>query len=698
MVKSTRGALPALLLAASAGAAAIVSNAEAMAQSPGAQISARVTASAIVARARIGSPISVEDLAALVEVGDNGARVALSPTGAQLAFMERRIDLTANRIRHTVRVIPLRLANGALRAGAPETIGDGGGPAPVSRDGRLSGVAASRVVLWSPDSRWVYYLAQHEGRVELWRSAADSTASERIAGAEADVRGFAWNEDQSALVFETLTPRAELARHEDMARRYGRRVDERFEPAYALAFKPDEEAGRRVWRHDPLTGAVSSAGDADARALGRRSLPDGARAEAETDPAQAGVFRPTRRVVLISADGVRTPCIHPVCNGAVAEAWRVGEDDVYFQRAGERASATEIYRWTPSSGAVRRVRVSEERLVGCVLARRALICFADAPPQPRRLVAIDLASGAANALYDPNPQWAEMALPRIDRLDVIDSDGNRSFAHLVYPLNWRPGRPMPLVVVQYRSRGFLAGGTGGEYPILPFSARGYGVLSVDRPEVERLAQSLSSVETQRLTELSGEEIAIKTAAIDAMLAYLERTRRLRSDRVALTGMSDGAETVYALIAGPRHYAAAVVSTPPGDPASWALMSGAHRRFLSTVMGVTPPWTDPPDAWSGWWARAPSLNAERYAVPILFNMPQSEIMFALPLVARLEAMGSPYDLYFYPGAFHAKSAPLQVLSAQRRALAWVDLWLSDIDTYDETEPDRALRWRAMRAQH
>ena len=82
-------------------------------------------------------------------------------------------------------------------------------------------------------------------------------------------------------------------------------------------------------------------------------------------------------------------------------------------------------------------------------------------------------------------------------------------------------------------------------------------------------------------------------------------------------------------------------------------------------------------------------------PILFNRSETETLPAMPLIARLQDIGAPYDLFVYPGAYHNKWRPAQIRAAQTRAMAWLNLWLRDVDTPDPQDGTRAAHWRAMR---
>lgn len=627
--------------------------------------------------------VEIDDLTDLVEFTARDHALALSPDGARVAFITRTRD-----VEHDVYVHRLH----ALELAAPnrmQTLAQAGDIILSSTAGRRSGSAIERAPLWSPDGRWIAYLAENDGRAELWRVRSDGRGAQRLLGADADVRTFRWIELGEALIAETGASRAELNARRERARRLGFHPSDAYEPIYSLAPALDDTAGDS-WRIDMRTRALTHIAAA----------PDGAQQDlawiAPRDPAQAGAWLPALALYARSPTGAQL-CAEPACEGRLLRAWAEDGDEIYFQREiGHDGALTEIAAWRLDGNNVRSIRVAEERLLGCVLDHDRLICLQDASLQPQRVVAISLEDGALTSLYDPNPSWSAFTLPRVERLDTTNSTGEASFAHLVYPLDYEPGRTYPLVIVQYRSRGFLRAGVGGEYPILPLSTRGYFVLSVERPEPRLNAVATMSPQRALLqSALDGSESQMKVEAIESFLSTLEARHLIDSYRIAITGMSDGAETLFDLLRTRRHFAAAVTSTPPSDPSSWWLRSRAFRQGRGGD-GLTAPWREESAPWTQWWRNnSAANNADELTTPILFNLSETELLSSLPLIVRLEERQAPYDLYVYPGAYHSKWRPAQVRAAQRRALAWIDFWLNGRECDDSDDPQRRERWRVLR---
>jgi dipeptidyl aminopeptidase/acylaminoacyl peptidase len=626
--------------------------------------------------------VALDDLTALRDFAAPSSAPALSSDGSHIALVTRTIDLARDNYVHEVHVVetvaPFR-ARVVARAGDIIL---------HAVRGRRSGMAVERVALWSPDDAWIAYLVGRDGYAELWRVRSAGDGARRVSAVGEHVVGFSWAPDGALLYRSAISREAREAQWAE-ASLYGFHADDRFEPIYAVAPRIDDSSTVSAWRADVRTGRRTQL-DLNIEA----AAPSTARI-APVDARFAGAQSP-ELALEGERDGAVRRCSHALCQGDLVAAWSEDNGAVPFQRrSGHHGALSELAVWTLASGTVRSIRATEARLSGCVYDRARFFCLEDAPTQPQRLIAIDAQSGAAQIVWDPNPSWARRTFPRVERLDAINPSGEASFAHLAYPLGYVSGRRYPLVIVQYRSRGFLRGGTGGEYPILPLSARGYFVLSVDRPEDVARARTMTSNELLVAAELDGSEHAMKAAAIERFISELELRGLIDPDRIAITGMSDGAETLFhLLLTSDRRFAAAITSSPPPDPSAWPLLS-REVRARRGQHGAMAPWSEE-TVWAEYWRRlSPVYHTERMRTPILFNLSETETLPAMPLIARLQEMATPYDLYVYPGAYHNKWRPTQLRAAQMRAIAWLDLWLQDADTPDARENDRAGRWRAMR---
>ncbi|MCC6789644.1 MAG: Atxe2 family lasso peptide isopeptidase [Hyphomonadaceae bacterium] len=614
----------------------------------------------------------------LAELGTVYGELALSPDGAYVAVFERRANLARNDYDHMLVLIP-------TRGGPPRTIADGGGFIRHAADGRRTGGPADRTPAWSPDSLSVAFIAEREGRAELWRARIDGEGAEQLAALDGDVISVLWLSDGRLLVDMGPT-RAGLAQEARQDADFGYRVDDRLSPIFSL---------NRMPRGDVRSVVVSDTGQVETIEPAERAALTATEAAhlpvIAPQPGAAAVQAPPREV-RINRDGRIWRCSTGLCDGDIRSPMLLANGDVAFLRfSGFARAETGIVVWTPATGAARNLPLDQDR-IACV-GGREIYCLRESTARPRELIAVNPRTGATRVLYNPNPAWSRFTLPRVERIDFTDQRGLESYAHLVYPAGYRRGQRYPLVIVQYRSHGFLRGGTGGDYPIYPYAARGYFVLSVERPD-DLVRQTQVDADTYFVEQnLSDEEDRMKREALGAFLSGLERRGLIDPQRIAITGLSDGSETLYRALLR-QHFAAAVVSTHPSERSALWLQSETLRAYLRRYGDIVP-WTQS-EPWRSWWStNAISEQSSAIDTPLLFNIGHSEAMGAMELYVRLREQRTPTEMYLYPDAYHLKWRPLQVLASQERGMAWIDFWLRGVEVEDPRDPERIARWRALR---
>jgi dipeptidyl aminopeptidase/acylaminoacyl peptidase len=648
------------------------------------------------------APPEIADILTLRDIGGHQSGLALSPDGRTVAAFERDTLIDEDRYRYRLLVAP-------VDGRQARYVADGGDATLRTTTGRFQGAIDDRIPAWSSDGQWLAYIARHNDRIELWRVRPNGGGNRRLLGGDRDVARFAWL-GVDEIVVELYPSRTDLEARTARDRRQGFFADDRFEPRYSLIPYPDLSGGRTIVVIDVRGGRQRDATVEEAQTL-RPATGYGAPAgqvafDQEGDlrvsvaPATPGDPAALPALALyVTRAGETIRCTLAECSGRMSGAWIAGDNRIVFQRReGHGPSDNALYAWNLQTNTVELLRRADELLLGCDDTETALVCLQESPAQPRRLVAMSLSSGQLTVIHDPNPQWERFETTRIERLDVTDGYGNEGFAHLVWPRGYQEGQLYPLVIVQYRSRGFLRGGTGGEYPIHALAGRGYFVLSVDRTDNYRLMAELPPAEAQVRTELDGSELRMKQTQLEALLRQIADRHIVDPSRIAITGFSDGSETAYWMLTRTGLIAVAVVSNSPVDPSSYPLISENFRRELRAV-GTTGPWPGSPDPWATWWRENSALyQADQIRAPLLMNLSDNEALTGFPLFVRLRELGRPTEMYVYPGEHHVKWRPQHQLAAQRRALDWIDFWLRGVESDDPEEPGRLERWRGLRARH
>lgn len=108
------------------------------------------------AQSQTGRLITSQDLASLRDLDS----LSVSPDGNWAVFQVRQGDVGANRYMTEWRAV-------ATRGGASRHLADAGEPIHLLIEGRINGFINDPAPVWSPDSRWVAYLRNEGGDIEV---------------------------------------------------------------------------------------------------------------------------------------------------------------------------------------------------------------------------------------------------------------------------------------------------------------------------------------------------------------------------------------------------------------------------------------------------------------------------------------------------------------------------------------------------
>lgn len=646
-------------------------------------------------------PIGVADLLALGDI----EQLFPSPDATAVAFQLRRMNLESNRYDIGWYLLDPRTTLD------PVFLGDGGElTTNVDPEGLNSGVPALPLAAWSPDGRWIAYLRRLDGEAQIWRSNLDGSVEEQVTSSDSRIVAISWH-SPGVLLFLAQGSRSAEALATQRHNREGFLWDDYFFPGFSarpltrstdtpalraldLATKLERSPTadeRRAYEHE------AAARDKDSRVTMAVRSPSHVRTVSlvALDPTRQGFSPPL--TVVATADSVpnaRTVCRASACTGQLVSIyWRGDERAVYFlRREGNAGSSRVLYEWQIGSARVRQIYATENLIDGCQVVASRFICFYETPTAPRAIVSIEPKTGVVRTLFDPNPAF-KASLTAVQKLEWRDAFANDTFAHLVYPAGYREGARYPLVIVQYRSRGFLRGGVGGEYPVHVLAAQGFFVLSWDRPDFRDIAAKYSALEAQRYSAEQNREHVSKQSALETVIDYLAARQLIDPARVGITGLSDGAETVRVGLIHSNRFAAAVVSQAPGAPLGYYLLSERIRSLLRPYGLVTP---DGGEAANAFWSYTSlAANADKISAPLLILVNESEMLDAAQTIVALQEAGKTVEAYVYPNALHIKNLPSQVQCSMERSIDWFNFWLRGAQDDVPAKAEQYQRWRKLR---
>lgn len=650
--------------------------------------------------------ITASDLVRMRDVGlpdiISGAAspYALSPDGHTLAFVLARGDPSTNTVCSALVTVP-------VKGEAAAQIVDRGGALPLSR-GELRGVLIATgfpeqlTPAWSPDGASVAWRKRVNGTVQLVIARSDGSGARILTRSPTDIDSFIWSADGHLIIYGTRASEADAEGRIGREGRSGWLYDARIVPNMSWRPKP--------WVRDippqkfivEIANGKTRAATPDDRS--RLALPEAAAGGivADTDGAKAWTVpisahpEAERRILVSDPQGRTSACSLASCSGRIVRlVWNSQDRSLLFlRREGWNGEETAIYRWKPGSARLSLVLRTRDSLTGCIAGPHELICGRENALTPRRVVAIDLSSGSQRLLFDPNPEFSRFRLGTVERLRWKNDRDLPAWGDLVLPPGYKGKERLPLIVVLYHSRGFLRGGTGDEYPVYPLAARGFAVLSIERPPgVSGLVRGLRDWDEVRAASL--EDWAERRSMHSTVMIGIDKaiaTGAVDPARIGITGLSDGASTVEFALVNSDRFAAASISTCCDDMLSSLVLGGVGWADENRSYGFPPSYNLDRSFWK---PISLSVNAPHITTPLLMQLADREASLALPSYGALREAGAAVEMHVFPDEYHIKRQPEHKLAIYDRNIDWFDFWLRNREDSAPEKADRFKRWMALR---
>ena len=661
------------------------------------------------AAASPGRKVEALDLLRLRDIGSSliGAATdqpfTLSPDGSRLAFQLRQANPQANTYCQGMFVVtpdgPAHLTRidlgGEFIKKTYSTNGFAEAPP--------SGAPLIVVSKWAPDGQSVAYLRRDDGVTQLWVARADGKGSQAVTHLETDVEDFAWTTDAGLVIKHRPALVAAWAAIEREGET-GLLYDDRWVPAASNRPIPRDTIGSQIDRVDPASGEIRNATVDEARRLqpfDEAGRPQGANVFVAGAGGLRAWTRPLDRADVHSMSGLIVEgrqarsevCQLSACNRIVAMWWRPDRRLIFLRSDGQATGRMSLFEWRSGDKAPKPVLDTPDYLTGCQPRLASLICHYQSALKPGRLVSVELASGRIQTIFNPNPEFDALESGLARRLYWTNALGIRTYGELVMPPGRKPDERVPLIVVQYETRGFLRGGTGDEFPIQALVAHGFAVLSVQRPMMAGIARGAKTWEDSNRISIAGwaDKRSVQSTLETGVKAVVD-LGIADPKRVGLTGLSDGASSAQFSLINSRVFSVAALATCCDEESAPGFLAGqASGRWLQE-MGY-PRLTD--DGSAFWSADSLRANARRIDTPILMQVPDTEYLAALEGYTALKQQGKPVELYVFPDETHIKWQPAHRLAAYDRYIDWFEFWLNGKEDDDPAKAQQYMRWRALR---
>ena len=154
-----------------------------------------------IAGTKSSSGITIDDLAAVRDIES----LSLSPDGKYVAFQIKRADKGANDYQ-----ISWHVASTTSKAKAVKVAEGGEATVLVNSAGTPTGSITASEIVWSPDSRWIYFTKVKDGAIQLWRSHRNRYGHEQVTHNAGNVQDLRLSRDGSKIFFTIGRRRAKI--------------------------------------------------------------------------------------------------------------------------------------------------------------------------------------------------------------------------------------------------------------------------------------------------------------------------------------------------------------------------------------------------------------------------------------------------------------------------------------------------------
>lgn len=668
----------------------------------------------------------------LLEVADLTGPV-ISPDGSNVAF---RLE-QASVVRNTYDVFWYVQAMDGKSP--PHRVADGGVLLHDSAGGSVSGHA-----VWSPDGRWIYYRAMVDGKLAVWRAAADGSGAEPVTHDPADVRDFALSADGKTLKYSVGATRAAVIAAEQAEYDHGIHIDDTVPVGQGGLFRSGNIDGRLEtqrfrsgasgWERVQLLAEVPDQWKAvDLKTGKTRDLPSSERPPQPpktselsnamrkalgmpplkpAPPWKVAVDPDTGRMALLTRFGngkglMRKPdvqlamlpkagstktikCQAALCTGKAISSiqWRPHSDEVLFTVTDPHEGRAEsIYRWNVQTGAVHLVTQSAGMLNGGGRYQSG-----GCGVSSEAMVCVEAEADRP---------------PRLDRIDLMTGERQVLFdPNAALALDEAKTTPSRLLRwtdakgQEFTGQFFPARRTGPGLPPLfvnYYDCRGFlrGGLGDEWPFASLAEDGISALcindAPYRLdaVERYGQGLSAVRSVIDLLASKGEIDRT----KVGMGGLSFGSEvTMWTVMQSDLLTAASVTS--PLMSRNYYLFSSMRGKAFSKELQTFWQLGAPDETPKRWRLLSPAANLDKIKAPILMQMPEQEYVialdYAIPLIHEHLA-----DLYAFPNEPHQKFQPRHKLAAYERNLDWFRFWLQGYEDPDPAKRAQYAHWEEMK---
>ena len=563
---------------------------------------------------------------------------------------------------------------------------------------------------WSPDGRWLAFTsARKENKNNLYLLRTAGGEAEPLTDVKTAVGDFDWSPDGRWIAYTMRDAKTEEEEKADKGRDDSRWVDENVKMSrlYVIPVQKDA-AGKReprkltagdytvdsdfdwspdgtriVFSHtrtpkandwtssdvsvvEVATGKVTPLAATPAAELSPRYAPDGrsiALVISDNPPrwARSGTIN------IIPAAGGPPKAYAESHDGQPSIAgWSPDGKRIYFSEA--RGTGTRIYSLDTAGNVIAELNQAGGVLTGVSLNRTGTMMgftmqASDRAPEAY-VTRID--AYAPVQVSRANADLPKLPLPKTEVISWKSTDGKEIEGLLTYPVNYQPGRRVPLILNIHGGpagvfqQTFIAG--RGAYPIAAFAARGYAVL---RPNPRGSSGYGTAFRRANLKDWGVGDYQDLMTGVDKVIALGVAD----PERLGVMGWSYGGFMTSWIITQTKRFKAASAGAPVTNLMSFTGTADIPS-FIPDYFGGQP-W----DVLEVYRKHSPMFNVKGASTPTMIQHGEADervpISQGYELYNALKAQGVPVRMIVLPRQPHGPNEPKMLLRVMQSNLEWFE---------------------------
>jgi hypothetical protein len=295
-------------------------------------------------------------------------------------------------------------------------------------------------------------------------------------------------------------------------------------------------------------------------------------------------------------------------------------------------------------------------------------------------------TGKRTLLLNLNPQFAELALARVEEVSWQASDGKEVSGGLYWPVDYQPGHRYPLVI---QSHGFnpnkfaIDGPWSSAFAAQPLASAGFFVLQMGFWKDGSLGKVVNTPQ----------EGPLERSAFEGAIDYLDRRGLADLGRIGIVGFSRTVFTVADTLTKSKYHFAAAILCDGMDGGYFQYIS--YPSFWNEFEGLM---GGPPFGRSlhEWLERSPGFNLDKVSTPVrLVALGPASLLEGWEWFSGLSRLGKPVEFIYLPDAAHLIVKPWERAVAQQGLVDWFQFWLRGEEDADPSKQQQYARWRDLR---